>query len=114
MCTVTPRTGRRLLVEGLALWILGTLCLIPLRILQLSVMGFFEGEYDPWTDLLGMYLIAPIGWGLFGLVGPLWIVLLGLILAGYTRKRAWHLVTFCGVLIFGYHWPKVFWMWMSV
>lgn len=71
-------------------------------------------EFTPWHDLLGMFQLAPIGWSVIGLFGPLWIIFFGLIALLKTKKRAWHVVTAIGTVIFGLIWPSTAWGWMGV
>jgi len=108
---MTNRSNRWLLfAEWLGVMIIGTLGFTAARV------WFYEQKVDfnPWEDLVGMYMLSPIGWGIIGLVSPLWIVLAGLITTVKLKKRVWHTLTILGTVFFGATWPSTFWAWMSV
>ena len=109
-------TKRRLLFEWLGIWIAGTWACTALRVLHLSIVGTYGRAlgFNPWNDLIGMYQIAPLGWAILGLIGPIWLVIAGYIGVTKTRCRWWHIAPLIGTLIFGYIWPRSFWAWMSV
>ena len=107
---------RRLFFEWVGIWVAGTWACTALRVLHLSIVGTHGNPlgFNPWKDLIGMYQIAPLGWAILGLIGPLWLVIAGYIGVVKTRSRWWHMVTLIGTIIFGCIWPTSFWAWMSV
>jgi hypothetical protein len=112
----TQPAKRRLFFEWMGVWVLGTWVFTALRVLHLSIVGTHGSPlgFNPWEDLIGMYQIAPLGWAILGLLGPLWLVVAGNIGVLKTRCRWWHIATLLGTIIFGYNWPTSFWAWMSV
>jgi len=105
-----------LLLEWLCIIFMGTFAFTALSVLFVDLNYHPEPNVDftPWKDLIGMYQLAPIGWALMGLIGPLWLALAGLFITLKTRNRLWHTLTIVGTMIFGYLWPGTFWAWMSV
>ena len=106
----------RMSLEGMAVWIFGSMAFTAVRLLHLSIFGMNERplEFNPWENIIGMWAVAPFGWAILGWFGPNWLVILGQTMATKTRRRLWHVVTLTGTLVFGYIWPKTFWAWMSV
>ena len=111
------KLGRlQLAIEWVGLVIVGTFGCTTFRvwIYTLTYEPEPDVRFDPWSDLSGMFMLAPLGWLFPGVLGPLWLVLAGLVGALKTRSRVWHWLTAVGCALLGAFWPFVFWGWMGI
>lgn len=65
-------------------------------------------------DIPSMVALSPLGWLLLGWIGPIWITILGLVLAIRRSERRWHGLSALGGLVLGFIWPYTFYAAMSV
>jgi len=110
--TVTHSTSR-LFVEWLSI-VIGLS--ITGMIIRLSFYNptWAGPDFNPWSELMSIIAISAFGWVSLGLIGPLWLIILSLILAIHLKSRSYFFIAGVTSLTCGLLWPPLFWAMMSV
>jgi uncharacterized membrane protein len=74
----------------------------------------YQTEWRPINDIVGMYMIMPMGW-VISLITPAgWLSVIGLGVALYKRNLKPLIISGLGSLLFALYWPQFFVAMMGV
>ena len=74
-----------LIIQWLAIVLISSSLGMVIR-LALYNVGWGHIDFSPWGDLPGMIVISVFGWIIFGVVGPLWLILFSLVITLWKKK----------------------------